>query len=258
MDCSALLLHVQFTYEEYGCVLTAKSVFEDVHMCSHNIIKSRSVSQQPPISVDAWVYLHTHAPCEQTCLDVQILHWLEKGQDHSSSSGKSIGFAQVWCSDWRPVYSEQAAVHLLGCWMGLVHHINTSLPPVKWKKCTSGETTHFVNWMDLITHCCCECSTLEQYRVQLISGLRKSHYISFVFIDFRYISLMWQSSCGDNNSAPLILPSFLCHDHLQGIGLSSGRVSLICHCWISVTECELLLAFLSALTPSLLQPLDFS
>lgn len=102
--------------------------------------------------------------------------------------------------------------------MGLVQHINTSLP-VKWKKCTCGETTHFVNWMDLITLCCWGCSTLEQYRVQLIPGLCKGHYIYFLFIDFRYVSLMWKSSCGNNNSASLILPSLLCHGHLQGIGL---------------------------------------
>lgn len=73
MNCSVLLLHVQFMYEEYGCVLTAKSVLADVQICSYSIIKSRSVPQQPSISMDAWVYLYTHAPCEQTCLDIQIL-----------------------------------------------------------------------------------------------------------------------------------------------------------------------------------------
>lgn len=69
MNCSVLLLHVQFTYEEYGCVLTAK-MLADVHMCSCNIIKSRSASKQLPISMDAWVYLYTHALSEQTCLDI--------------------------------------------------------------------------------------------------------------------------------------------------------------------------------------------
>lgn len=148
--------------------------------------------------------------------------------------GNVLGLPKCDVVDWRQVYSEQAAVHVLGCWMGLVHHINTSLPPVEWKKCTCGETTHFVNWMDLITLCCWGCSTLEQYRVQLIPGLRKSHYIYFVFIGFRYISLMWKFSCGNNNSAPLTLPSLLCHGHLQSIGLFPGRISLICHWWISM------------------------
>lgn len=190
-----------------------------LHMCSYNnIIKSGSASRQPPISVDAWVYLYTHAPCEPMCLDIQILPLFPpltgKKTGSLSSSGKCIGFAQVRCADWRQVDSEQAAVHILGCWLGSIHHINTSLPTVKWKKCTCRETTHFVNWMDLITLCCWGCSSLEQYRVQFIPGLCKSHYIYLVFIDFWCLSSMWKSSSGNNYSAPLILPSLLCHGHL--------------------------------------------
>lgn len=164
------------------------------------------------------VLLYTHAPYEQKCLDVQIPPLFppltRKKTGSFSSSGKCIGFAQVWCAVWRQVDSEQAAVHVLGCWLGSIHHINTSLPPVKWKKCTGGEITHFVNWMDLITLCCWGCSALEQCRVQFIPGLCKSHYIYLVFIDFWCLSLMWKSSCGNNYSAPLILPSLLCHGHL--------------------------------------------
>lgn len=74
MNCSAMLLHVQFTYEVYGCVLTAQSMLQVVHTCRYNgIAKSGSASRQVPISMDAWVYLHKQVPCEQTCLDVQML-----------------------------------------------------------------------------------------------------------------------------------------------------------------------------------------
>lgn len=46
----------------------------DVHTRRYNsIAKSASASRQAPISMDAWVYLHKQAPCEQICLDVQIL-----------------------------------------------------------------------------------------------------------------------------------------------------------------------------------------
>lgn len=184
MNCSVLLLHVQFTYEEHGCVLTAESVLADVHMCSYNIIKSRSASKQLPLSVDVWIYLYTHGPCEQTCLDVQILPLFPP------LTGRRTGsFTCQWEVYWVCPNMKcwlKAALQLAGScactWLlaGLVHHINTSLPPVKWKKCTCGETPHFVNWMDLITLCCWGCSTLEQYRVQFIPDLHKSHYILFL------------------------------------------------------------------------------
>lgn len=65
MNCSALLLHVQFTYEVCGCVLTASGT---LHMHTYrysSAAKSRSASGRTPITVDAWIYLHNQTPCEQ-------------------------------------------------------------------------------------------------------------------------------------------------------------------------------------------------
>lgn len=204
--CRWIAVRCSFMYNSWmnACFLSAKGVLAHVQLQQYNQ-KQECIQATSNICGCLGVLIYTcpmwaHVPGHTDTPFISSTNW------------KKDRFAQVRCADWRQVDSEQAAVHILGCWLGSIHHINTSLPTVKWKKCTCGETTHFVNWMDLITLCCWGCSSLEKYRVHF--GLCKSHCIYLVFIDFWCLSSMWNSSSRNNYSAPLILPSLLCHGHL--------------------------------------------